>query len=84
MQKHTFGLPIKTEQLNMCNTATVSDKQLFNQNNTLAAYFSISISKISSYICWSSNRIPNQKTNILIYYVVFFKTRNKIIEPQKS
>jgi len=39
MHKHVFGMTIKTEQINMDNTAT----QLFNQDNKTAAHFPIFI-----------------------------------------
>jgi hypothetical protein len=41
MHNHTFGLPIKAEKLNTGNTGAVSATQLFNQNNTLTAFFPI-------------------------------------------
>ena len=61
-----FGMPIKTEQISISNTATVYAAQLFNQDNKTASYFPIFISVLSSYICWSTNRIPNQK-KVLIF-----------------
>jgi hypothetical protein len=64
MYNHIFGMPIKTQQINTGNTATVSATQLFNQDNKTTAYFPIFISVLSSYICWSSNRIPNQKKSV--------------------
>lgn len=66
INKHIFGMPIKTEQINMGNTATVSATQLFNQENKTTAYFPIFFSVLASYIFWSSNRIPNQK-KVLIF-----------------
>jgi hypothetical protein len=73
MHKHTFGLPIKTEQLNTGNIATVSATQFFNQNNTLTAYIPIFISILFSYNCWSSNTIPNQK-NCINFLCSLFQT----------
>ena len=66
MHKPIFGMPIKTEQINTGNTATVSATQIFNQDNKTTAHFPVFISVLASYICWSSNRISNQK-KVLIF-----------------
>lgn len=43
MYNHVFGMPIKTQQINTGNTATVSATQLFNQDNSLFSNIYLSI-----------------------------------------